>query len=768
MPDNTYIDKGRAVRGYAQAALAIAILEQQRAHRVLEVASAQEIIEYHNEKERPKLMDLIYHLMNAPEESIAGGSEFVAVLGGEHAYQVVAKKMRDAETGEPVIEVKVRKELSQDKQEKFGLERVDFPPIMVKKGEKLKYSVTIEGKEVFNESSPKPRPLQLRVINKFADAMVRGNPQQLAIMGTGTGKSWVIAGVTHANGGKGVIVVPNDALAHEMKNDAIGILQGAEAKKSVHTSKEYETVEAFAEALEGNSQIILIADDPLFHEKAMAVQNTIVLMDESHQHTFDDKSLGTLRSLKEHNALLALTGTPTSKLKTVIGNDTLVDINVRFVMDQGGLRQNCRKTDANVLSTDLLSTAIKGYFARDEYPSKGPGLVSVDQVRNLIAGDPPMSEEAAIDFAMKKNCQRGLNQKNFVFTGDNRLRRDWIQSYQDIAEGHYPNEIILATQVRQARRDAEINARVEMMQALHPEADEEALYRIAEQRVGPGKPVNLVEEVKTAQQAQIAMSMNVHALSLLYPDVPARKLESLQRQGRLEALISTHTKTPVDIAAISYEGVATGLPTEQREKYIEQLQEIIERLATNPTDPHGLCTAADIDLEALQAQYTASATMGSKVQAKTTAEESAAILDQMRCGLVMHVASDSCYTTGISIPSVLGVQQIVASTADSLNNPVDAPQLHGRNIRADDLAAFNQQIVSNQVPEGQYVKLDDIYAEDSGKRMDVIFQAERDKASRMEAFSELKEQVSGRRNTSEYDSDSPTPPIADSDSNAAP
>lgn len=740
---NDFSEVGRSIRAYAQAALALHILEKEAASRVVQVVNAQNKISFYNTKENSSFIDLLFALLNLEEqkdEKLIRDEEYVTTLEGDTAYQVKARKIINPQTYEQEVVVKITKMLSEDKQKKFGLKAVDFPPIVVTKESSIKYKVVIDGKEVFNEESPRPAPLQLRVINKFADELIKNSPQQLAIMGTGTGKSWVIAGITHANNGRGIIVVPNDDLADEMKHEAIIKLHGSDAKNSVHTSKEYSTVEEFVEALKTVPQMILIADDPLFHEKAMAIQNQVVLMDESHQHTFTKKSMETLKYIRNHNALLALTGTPTSKLKNIIGRDTLVDVNVRSVMDSGGLRQNCRRTDTNVLSTDLIPTAIMGYFSRDEYPMRGIGLMSIDDIRQKISGEPPVSEEEAIDMAINKNRQRGLLQKNFMFTGSEKLREEWVRAYQAIAEGRYAGEIMLSAKIQQARRDAEINARVTIMRELHPDADEGELYRIAEARVGRGARVNLVAEIQEAQKLQIAMSVNSYALHLLYPKTPAKDFEAMQRQGTLAQYLTNLSVEPKDISHISYRDIAHGLPAEQRAKYIEKVASIVQRIHDNKNNPDAICKTSDINLKELQAEYTASATSGSAKHPKTSKKESAAILDRLRCGLVMHVASDDCYATGISISSVLGVQQIVSSTADKLNNPVDAPQLHGRNIRAKDLAAFNQQVVSNQVPDGEYVKLDDIYAEDSGKKMDSFFEVEIEKERRLDFFSELRSQ----------------------------
>ncbi|MFZ4077359.1 MAG: hypothetical protein ACOYKA_05175, partial [Legionellaceae bacterium] len=76
--------------------------------------------------------------------------------------------------------------------------------------------------EIDSHSSKPPRPLQLNAVRAYAIAIneKQPDPAQLALLGTGTGKSFVIASAAEAVGSS-VIVLPTEELASEMLNDAM-------------------------------------------------------------------------------------------------------------------------------------------------------------------------------------------------------------------------------------------------------------------------------------------------------------------------------------------------------------------------------------------------------------------------------------------------------------------------------------------------------------------------------------------------------------------
>lgn len=739
MPGNTkYVNQGEQIVNYANAVLAMDVLNKKTANQTVSIKTAQGIIAYQNSKPDPKFIDVIQDLVNAESEVIKPGENFIVTVG-TNAYEVNVSELAGG-----ARELNIVKHLVQSPDGSLVLQETDFPQVNIKLGgtaAEPKFSVSMDGKEVFNERAPYPGPVQRETIARFGQKIVEGDPQQLAIMGTGTGKSWVLAGVTHAIG-SGIIVVPDMALANEMKKDAISVLHGRNVGDQVRFSTEFPSVQEFETALKTTNQMILIAEDPLFHEKAKLIKDKVVLMDESHQHTFKTESLQTLQYITENNALLAVTGTPTTKLKDTLCPDgpAMVDVNVRQVMDNGGLRQNYRKTDTNVPSNQLVTKAIEGYFARDEYLTRGPGVISVDDIKKQI--DAGGKEDELIDQAIKQNRERGMTQKNFVFTGDANLRGQIMTAYDQIANGTFENVQTLERQIQASRRESEINARADIIQALHPERDRVEIRLKLEEETPMGPRVNLKNEIEDAQKQQIANTVNTQALTLIYPKLKERDIEIMIRTGKMEDYINNPANVRQTPSLEAVEKMFPGLTGEQGDAFRAKVTEVAQRMSSPDATANDLCSKQEINLDSMHAKYTASATV------KTSNADSSEMLDQMRTGLVMHVASDSKFATGISITSVLGVQQVVSSTTDSLNNPVDAPQLHGRNIRANDRGAFNQQVVASGVKEGEYVALDDIYDKESGLKMDTFFQHEKSVEQHKEKFMSIKDRFAAVKDES--------------------
>lgn len=717
--DSASRDVGKQITDYADAVLAVNVLTQKLKDQAISVQIGEKLITYHNAQTPPNIVALIDDLVNSKKMAIPG-QEMIIVVGGD-AYQVKVKASHDDKT-----DVQITKKLVQGDNKQLVLQAEDRPIVSIEHGTG-EFSASVNGKVVFTDKSPAPKPLQREVIEQFGIQVREGNPQQLAIMGTGTGKSWVIAGIAHATAAT-VMIVPDDDLFKEMKYGAIKTLQGNEAAANVHSSKEYKTIPEFEEAVKQGVMMILVADDPLFNKKAATIQDKIILMDESHQHTFTEASRQSLTSLRNNNMLFALTGTPTSKLISIIGRDPMMDVNVRSVMDSGELRQNYRQTNVEIPPEDLAKTTVTGYFARDEYLTRGPGVTSIHDIKSSIREGEPENE--VIDRAILKNRERGLTHKNFVFSGDATLRAKILESYEQIAKGTYPDIEALQTAVANDRREKEVNARAKIIHELHKERSIENITAEVRAKIG-NIPihVDLQAEIAHAQQQQIADSINATALALVYnANAVARKATNLPvNSGNFEKAIRMQTldseikdlkEKPAQPSQASIDEVYPGLTGEQGDIFRKKVAEVAEKLAlAQPGSPPPLCTAKDVDLQAIRASYTASASKNS-----TRKAESEQMLDQLRTGLVMHVASDNKYTTGISIKSVLSVQQVVTHDEDILNNAVDAPQLHGRNIRDKDRGAFNQQVVSNVVKH--CVSLESIYSKTSGKEMDEFFKYE--------------------------------------------
>lgn len=747
---------GSRVSNYVDALLALEVLDKQQNLETVSITTAAKIIEFHNNLDYPSTyLEFIRDFANAPKDGITlNPDDPFTVQIGQTVYQakVVVRNNNDSKKEEK--EVHIQRQVVQQSDGTFALWSIDKPTVVVKfgpeqRGRSPEFEVFIENRSIFKHGAPRPNDLQRSIIEKFGKKLSEGTGAQLAIMGTATGKSFVLAGVTHATDA-GIFVVPDDDLFKEMQ-DTVKMLHGAQTADKVKKSTDFETTEAFAQALSEHDHIILLANDKLFAEKAALIKEKVVLVDESHQHVYKKDSQETLRMLKDNNVLLAVTGTPNKALKEVMGTP-MVDINVHTAMDRGYVRQ-VDILEKRVSTDNLMTSLINSYFARETYWQKGVGVISVEGKNGLKekikAG---MSEDDAIDLAINVNCERCIMQKNFFFSNNYDHVVQAMETYDKIRSGTYERQAELQGLIARDRLENEVAERARLIKALHPnEADNvvniKALEQVARKKaitVNQGQfsleeyalslknavfnqiqPVDLANEIKDAQRKQIATTMNAVVLAALFGG-HYTDYEKKQRDGEIAEYLEKQIDyrrwkenivSPDMSARISkiIQHTFPALTPDVKTQYHEQLRglsfKLMSQICLNGSLNGGdLFSTKDIDLEKLRAEYTCWALKG-KAQKKL----SSFMLDALRAGLTMHVAGDK-YTTGISIKSVMSTQQ-------SITNPKDLPdsetvsQLQARNIRDKDRGAFNSQIVDESVPEGSYFKLSDVFASNSGELM---------------------------------------------------
>ncbi|WP_367607072.1 DEAD/DEAH box helicase family protein [Legionella sp. W05-934-2] len=710
--------------------------------------------------------DIINEMISNPDKfglAIDSGKAIKLSTDNSRVYEIQIER-----TGESTYDLKVIGKYTDDKM-------VATPARVMHAKINPDSSIDIKaGDAVFTSKAPAPRELQADVIEKFGQAVANGEPSHLAIMGTGSGKSWVLAGVTHAVG-HGIFVVPNDSLAKETRKDAIMVLHGQSTK--VYMAKDL-SVDEFKKAIqEEHVQIIMTADDPLFFEKSKLVKNRTVCIDESHQHTFNEAQVHNLETMKQNNVMLAVTGTPTSKLNELFGNKALVDVNIRTVMDAGQLRPIIPQHQTNIASDNIERTLIEGYFGRQSYLSSGEDYVKPDP-NNANVKSKPLSEQ--VDYFVEKNRVKSIDQKNFFFNGDPTFREKMMGIYNQIAKGTYSDLTALQKNIQIMRRDAEVDYRMQVMKELGDKRPDHEIKDDAIKQVGEGKPVDLKQEIEASQKAQVAQFINSNAAALAFGKKPF-DMELLIRKGKFNQLMTDNKPNEKDsskanthpedwrknkakqladkyfeseagqqdiqklgsdetaIHQLRQEKVASflkklptdkkgigemiqedlrrnmdfvgGLPPDQREK-------IIEKVAKTTVN---FMFAAD-DKEAIKAMSSGDnidlEKLGATYAANSTNDmsdsEKNALLDGLRTGLVMHVGSGTAFSTGISIPSVLSTQQAILNDKDELNNALDTPQLHGRTVRNKDSSALNQQVVAKGVVN--HLPLPDIIAKDSNAK----------------------------------------------------
>ncbi len=268
------------------------------------------------------------------------------------------------------------------------------------------------------------RPLQLNTVRKFAEGINSTTyPQNalLGLLGTGTGKSFVIAHLAEAIGSS-VIVVPSVDLAKEIINDAIKIkIFGGSLRTSAEgikisiggseitvnaQSKNGGNIGPFVvlaselpeddygdaiikELLKRNDiHIVMPADSKRFSERLNLINGKLLLIDESHQHAYTASEAGKLQAVCSQNVTLALTGTPTGHLLGIFP-PKFIEFNLYDAITAGALRNVDGKdvepsADEEWSEDDMVDKAIVAYFripakAESSTPCKKSMIFSDDK-----------------------------------------------------------------------------------------------------------------------------------------------------------------------------------------------------------------------------------------------------------------------------------------------------------------------------------------------------------------------------------------------------
>src|SRR3990167_2935004 len=730
---------GAKVDSYAEALLALDSAQEARIIPKPQVRIGDKVIQLEappREYNNLYLSDCInYHVNMLIKDGKAKPQEPLIFTFGEEVYQVTYFEGAKPEihVQRKLVEHVPKDERSED--ERIKSARLSSAKVVITYQDiaktyghpaRVMFSVKVEDKVVFTRGAVHPNQLQREVIKKFADQLNSGSHAELAVMGTATGKSFVLAGITHATG-EGVYVVPNEALVKEMQK-TINLLHGDGT--AVLVSDKNMTVEEFKQKWSENKQIIMTADDPHFREKLALIKNRTMLIDEAHEHTFTVERNNALINARNNNIVIAVTGTPNMELvKSIADNDmAMIDVNVARAQREGSVRQVNMVHDKNVKSEDLVFKTLLNYFGRDVYWHEGKGVATTNDIKNMLKEG--VEEDDAISKAMAHNLERASMQKNFVFSGSSSDRANVFKAYNEVKNGSYARLEELNAYVTYLRNQARMEEISMIVKELHPEYTplqvKEAVDKHMDKNLAP--PVNIMEEIKVAQQSQIAKTMNAVALSILASaagkKVDYTDFEEADRKKSLGDFIKKfdlsnlgnmtkeqfHKKMATELSK-----VFTDLPKAQKRAYQNEIRKLCDRMydhyKTNRNmENFEFLTGEKVDLSALHASY-----MRMAQHKRTRGTHSAGILDELRSGLVMHVVSDRSYSTGISIKSVLSVQQVISDAKDSLAHADETMQLQARSIRSKDRGAFVMQIVDKKVNPDQYFTIEQVFSETSGK-----------------------------------------------------
>ncbi|KTD40880.1 DEAD/DEAH box helicase family protein [Legionella parisiensis] len=601
-----------------------------------------------------------------------------------------------------------------------------------------------------------PYAYQNEILSKFHDSLKDHKEQRLAIMGTGSGKSIVMAGIAQAVG-RTVMIVPDQTLVNQQSKETsdligAGVVNGVKVTPRVFTLDTLKgKVDVLWEALEKDlsdieeedvlkiqayfrkviagtepfDQIVLQAEHPLFKIIANEIKDSMVLIDESHRHTFKPEDAELLKGIKARNSVLALTATPTSELYNLFTGNPLDDLSLGAAIELGTIRP-IKDEVAYVNEKSLTDQAVAHYFD-DYYLEEGmSGYVDPVELKKQIIEaesgiEDSIAQERAINQALALNrirCQR-----NMGFSDDKATREKLAEIYQKIANGDRETIEKYQGEVAKLRQKSECDARLQLVQKFG--AVEEVEFRKT-----VGLPVvNLQQDIATEQQKDIQRAINSYALALVFNEKHTDIAEK-DRTHKLEDYLKewdqhiAKYKTKNDEIPKPFLTKLESCETKNRETLKEALEKLGAPISKLPTAQKEAITKLILDrAETMVAKVKASqpvseviagAPQPNLVTLKATENYSGAIdmstpqstideqLAQIEVGLRTHIVADQVIATGVSIRDILNVQiintnsPVIESDINVINGILSGPQAAGRCVRNKDTEARVQQYIDQR------------------------------------------------------------------------
>ncbi|KTC73440.1 Type III restriction enzyme, res subunit [Legionella bozemanae] len=614
-------------------------------------------------------------------------------------------------------------------------------------------AVTKKGLSVDTKSFV-PYAYQNEILAKFHDSLKAGQEQRLAVMGTGSGKSIVMAGIAQAVG-RTVMIVPDQTLVNQQSKETTdllgaGVVHGVKAVPRVFTLDTLKgKVDVLWEALEKDlsdieeediqkikvyfrkviagtepfDQVILQAEHPLFKIIASEINDSMVLIDESHKHTFKPEDAEILKGIKERNSVLALTATPTSELYELFKGDPLDDLSLGAAIELGTIRP-IKPELAYLEEGDLVDQAVVHYFD-DYYLEEGMiGYVDPLELKKQIIKaetgiEDSVAQERAINQALALNrirCQR-----NMSFSDDKETREELAEIYQKIANGDRETIEKYQGDVAKLRQKSECDARLKLARKFG--AVDEVEFR----KTVALPVVNLKQDIDKEQQKDIQRAINSFALALVFnekqPDIAEKdrthkfdnylteydqhivkyKKEVLPEPYATK-LKTAEVKSREDLKeALEKLGVPiSNLPEAQREAItkliLDRAEAIVTKIKGSEPISEVITGAPQPNLVALQATENYSGAIDMSTTQTTKDEQ----LAQIEVGLRTHIVADQVIATGVSIRDILNVQiintnsPVIESDINVINGILSGPQATGRCVRNKDTEARVQQYIDQR------------------------------------------------------------------------
>ncbi|HHT0595002.1 TPA: DEAD/DEAH box helicase family protein [Legionella anisa] len=632
-----------------------------------------------------------------------------------------------------------------------------------------------------------PYAYQNEILAKFHDSLVAKKEQRLAVMATGSGKSIVMAGIAQAVGRTIMIVPDQTLVKQQIKETtdllSAGIVQGVkvdapriftldsikgkvdidwdklinqekleELKTQVDMSEraklstnwaflvdkkvidwdkldesDVEELKAyFAKVVAGTEpfdQIILQAEHPLFKIVASEIKDSMVLIDESHKHTFKPQDTEILVGIQKHNTVLALTATPTSELYDLFKGEPLDDLSLGAAIELGTIRP-IKPELAYLKERDLVDQAVVHYFD-DYYLEEGmmgyvdPVALKKQIIQAEIGIEDSVAQERAINQALELNrirCQR-----NMGFSDDKVTREKLAGIYQKIANGDVPTIEKYQDEVAKLRQKSECDARLKLTQKFG------AVDEVEFQKTVAKPVVNLKQDIDKEQQKDIQRAINSFALFLVFNEKQVDFAEK-DRTHKLENYLAEHdqyvvkykkeelpepfatkfkkaeVKSREDLKeALVKSGVPiSNLPVAQKEAITKLILDRAEALVTKIKGSESISDVitgvTPVDLVALKATENYSDAIDMSTKQSTIDEQIA----QIEVGLRTHIIADQVIATGVSIRDILNVQiintnsPVIESDINVINGILSGPQATGRCVRNKDTEARVEQYIDQR------------------------------------------------------------------------
>lgn len=592
-----------------------------------------------------------------------------------------------------------------------------------------------------------PRPLAIKTLQAFTQALLQhSESKQLGLLGTGAGKSIIIASAAEAVGSS-VILLPSADLAKEMlgafnKKVFAGkihntnhqlLIEDKEIQLPVYCGNGENTPpfvilatdiqdEAAFELLatRDDVHIILNKDHPQFENFICRVKNKLLLVDECHQLATNRVQAQHFATIYDQNVTFALTGTPTSHLISVFTDVPCIDFNLSSAIASGA----SRKLQARDISVPgqieyLTEQALIAYFS---FIFLGKGDIGYVDNHSLS-----LSQHWA-------NCLKPC-QRTMLFSDDLGLLNHVQQELTAIENGTMP--LLKLEKYQQAVRKARFEQLIQHVQEINP------AYAVQDLALEAALPVvDLQQDMAQAKMQAIKNTVLSFALSLLLKNEEQARFASLLRSNTLASypwgkMVYQPLKDQHDLdtrlQALTY---FNQLPSKEKDFIYHMikhttilLDEQINRLSHASSIPtefsditqfieHDLARQLEEPITGLLAETQLPA--ATCVTMASSDRDTDLALLRYKVGLHTVAISDKRWSTGISFGGTLNTILIHSSfdfkDQDALCTPIGAAQAVGRAARDNDLRGSTTLIASNAIPPEWLFTTADILAPDSTVR----------------------------------------------------